>query len=1856
MDAARRDRVRLAPPGRSQRGEGGGAKPGRESAREREARRQQLQRSLDEAQKPLAAALAVAWKGAAPPRFLFPFHFTLASQRLSPAVASSERGKDGERELGGAWGAGDVWQWASQDPALHNQLLRGVQRLLDFVAANEMPLWSDVACRRTVKVRGGSECRGRCAWLLYVHISLCLTAPFHTSPLMLLSSPRSSRSPLPPPPLPPLPPQALYEACGAALLHLLAFHAPPALQSVRQAAVRVCARMATAGGRWWRESVTGAMLLALSAYVDASVRGGSGGGRVSRAPCCSRSQATMMRQVSGVGRLGRVGRAPGPLSPCSHPDFPVPLPTPCVARLPRPLLTLLNSIQHALHPDDHVVLDACTALTASLLALPPQPPSRPLRHAPIPTLPSSLLAPPPTMLPPSPPSSSPLALPLATLTPPLLASLWRLHLSPSSAAPSTNGGEGTKGGKARGGGEGRRGGVVARAAEWLWGAAGTGDGRGVGGEAVVGPEGREGGMGGAGLHAHTATASSGGDACGGVVGTDGGSQAHSSTCSSSTPTDSSRLSDSSSSGREKKKSSDDEPMAAWKKRQAAAVAAVLHVLLLLLQRCPAGGREVKREVLRLPAHLSGGRGRMAQLVGMALPHGAHIDGSAAAVSEAVLSLLSAMAALSLLQALASRPSFAAATRCTSPATTTAASPLTPLLTFALQAAHTPLPLTRCHCPHPPSLRLISSSSSPASSARDDSVASHVAASAWQTAASLLRWPGGHHDPAVLWAAGLYASVLTRALLGGGLNEHSGRAEGSCEEQMGIRGGDGRAGGGEEQVGGSQVVMAAAWEAVRWMAAFCHVAVCDSEGGVTLVRAKEAGGRACGKAGESGESRGGVGGGGGKGEGGGRSGGDADEHAGMKAVAALACCGLSVTLHSTVVSIPLIRIPHSVLLALIFNYPSLPLPPTHRFCSAHLVALLAPSSHTTPRLLAVPSAPSPAPTTPLHPPTAHALLTALLALLSSPCPALASLSRAALSQALTAASCEARPTGEGGREGAAAVRQAALACRLCSRPAPLHSSAPLLTAETPRQEVEASTKLLVMAALACDGRGGEAVLAQGGVRAVGLVVAARVALWTKGGAGEGEGQGEGDSGEVGGLVDDGRKGEGGRRWGEGEGWAGGAREEGYGEDEWGWDEGNEAWWGDGELEGGEDEMVGVMGGGGGSDANGEMGADTMLLAHERPDIPHAPYSADVTAWQGADVILFSGLTALLALLHRAQPLPSHPTAVPLEPLALTPLCELLPENLVPALTRLLHPASPAGLRCLAARCLSLCRSLPRLPPPSAALPAAAKQPSEQQPSHLPPSHHAPATHSEPPPLGVSSAVARDIRSALTCLSPSSSSASSPIHASHSHFTPLSTSPASPKAQVAFVLTHPSAPTSTAAASPLRVAAHAAIIAARCPALLSPLTAPSAPAQASTTGHPHSTPSIQGKDEGVNGQGMAATGGERAEGGEGVVREVRLGRGVSAETFSQLLEYIYTGQVSLSHSLSKDLLQLAKKCQLEGLVALLRCDWPIWGRDDALGCDLTPALGPAGLPWSDIVLCVPCARHAPLSPAHQPPASPSSCGEEAQHEACGGPGGEGSGEWGGGQGGVWRCVRVAAHRCVLGARSQYLHALLHCGMRESSQHEVHLPPLPLPALIALLRFLYSARVSFLPLPLPPRAALAPTNLNHPSAPAAAAASPSRHHSAPAPLSSVRLPPLTLTTRLLSAVQLASLAHQWMLPALHHSALCYVAARLRATWHVPVSGGPCESAVDCSDSSSRSSTGSAANSGTDRAREGPVAPWAAAEAVVRAAWAAGHWEMVGEAVSSLAPWYPAMRRTACLHRLPPQVQSAVREAHVRLLTAPP
>ncbi|CAI5973740.1 unnamed protein product [Closterium sp. NIES-65] len=207
----------------------------------------------------------------------------------------------------------------------------------------------------------------------------------------------SSPSPTLPanPPLPPPPHQAHYEASCAALLHLLAFSAPPALASVRQAAVRVCARMATVGG--------------------------GGGGRVSRAPCCSASPPMLMppvRPVSGGWAAwhtvwevwegwgvweGTPPRRHSPLKPslsvpycpapyaapceapcfptaCSHPSTQLNMPAPspallvcaalpwvpvCVLRVPFAPAPHLLSLSA---PGDHVVLDACTALAASLLA------------------------------------------------------------------------------------------------------------------------------------------------------------------------------------------------------------------------------------------------------------------------------------------------------------------------------------------------------------------------------------------------------------------------------------------------------------------------------------------------------------------------------------------------------------------------------------------------------------------------------------------------------------------------------------------------------------------------------------------------------------------------------------------------------------------------------------------------------------------------------------------------------------------------------------------------------------------------------------------------------------------------------------------------------------------------------------------------------------------------------------------------------------------------------------------------------------------------------------------------------------------------------------------------------------------------------------------------------------------------------------------------------------------------------------------------------------------------------------------------------------------------------------------------
>ncbi|GJP58051.1 hypothetical protein CLOP_g20158, partial [Closterium sp. NIES-67] len=729
------------------------------------------------------------------------------------------------------------------------------------------------------------------------------------------------------------------------------------------------------------------------------------------------------------------------------------------------------------------------------------------------------------------------------------------------------------------------------------------------------------------------------------------------------------------------------------------------------------------------------------------------------------------------------------------------------------------------------------------------------------------------------------------------------------------------------------------------------------------------------------------------------------------------------------------------------------------CSSHLLALVAPTTILPSPLPAAASAsPSRSPRPTLPPATAHALLSALLALLSSPCPALSFLSRAALSQALTAApvrrllcprrapadphvphipaapATAATPSGghnhgwgvgEGGTwdsssgartcappfrafEGthpssprhllsiaalaSSALRHASLACRLCLRGQRERAAAVLCGANTPRDEVEASSKLLMVAALAFDWRCQEALRAEGGVRAVGAVVVARVEMWMGGredsrGSGEDGRKGEGRAGSREGeaLTDEGRMSRG---------------DTGADEDEWGWVERSDAWWEEGELEGEEDE---VMGDGVSCEARsearsevGEGGDITPLLhAHQWHAMPHAPYSADV--------ILLSALS------------PPVPPAPPIRRTAPPHLATLRPLRAAISPTHATRPPiSPSPC------------APPRPPPPLARSPSPSRIPCRaplpRGPLPLPLPLRAPSTPALPcraccvcaalrwraSTIGAPSPVARHIRSALC--SSASPSPSSPPATTHTPFTPRTSCPAGARAHVAFILSHPFSSPPSSAISPQQVVAHGAIITARCPALLAPLKVPSASARPAPPRPLPSRPAppVPGKVEGASGHRLAGEGGEglererweararagagaggRARAHAGVVREVGLGKGVTAEAFSQLLEYIYTGQVSLSHSPSQDLLQLAMKCRLDGLVALLRCDWPIWAKDDVSGCDLTSALGPAGVPWSDVVLCVPCHCHAPRRHSGEHPASRGSRGEGG-HGACGGPG--------------------------------------------------------------------------------------------------------------------------------------------------------------------------------------------------------------------------------------------------------------------------
>ncbi|XP_077219525.1 BTB/POZ domain-containing protein [Tasmannia lanceolata] len=88
-------------------------------------------------------------------------------------------------------------------------------------------------------------------------------------------------------------------------------------------------------------------------------------------------------------------------------------------------------------------------------------------------------------------------------------------------------------------------------------------------------------------------------------------------------------------------------------------------------------------------------------------------------------------------------------------------------------------------------------------------------------------------------------------------------------------------------------------------------------------------------------------------------------------------------------------------------------------------------------------------------------------------------------------------------------------------------------------------------------------------------------------------------------------------------------------------------------------------------------------------------------------------------------------------------------------------------------------------------------------------------------------------------------------------------------------------------------------------------------------------------------------------KGVRQEVRLSARVDNHALIKLLEFVYTGFMKADDDLGKHLRVLARRCKLQSLSKMLQRKQPKWGTSIP-SCDFTPALGPDGLLFSDIIL--------------------------------------------------------------------------------------------------------------------------------------------------------------------------------------------------------------------------------------------------------------------------------------------------------------
>ncbi|XP_062168768.1 BTB/POZ domain-containing protein At1g04390 isoform X2 [Alnus glutinosa] len=167
---------------------------------------------------------------------------------------------------------------------------------------------------------------------------------------------------------------------------------------------------------------------------------------------------------------------------------------------------------------------------------------------------------------------------------------------------------------------------------------------------------------------------------------------------------------------------------------------------------------------------------------------------------------------------------------------------------------------------------------------------------------------------------------------------------------------------------------------------------------------------------------------------------------------------------------------------------------------------------------------------------------------------------------------------------------------------------------------------------------------------------------------------------------------------------------------------------------------------------------------------------------------------------------------------------------------------------------------------------------------------------------------------------------------------------------------------------------------------------------------------------------------------VRKEIRLSAHVDHQALLKLLEYVYWGYLQAGEELVKKLKTLAKRCNVQPLLQLLSRKSPKWGTPFPYS-DLSLALGPAGLPFSDIILEA-----------------------KATELMC------------------WTCSfcslsvpHMHVHKVILWSSCDYMQALFQSGMQDSHSQTIKVP-VSWEALVKLVDWFYSNK-----LPNPPSGCL-------------------------------------------------------------------------------------------------------------------------------------------------------------------------------------